>query len=112
MHQLLVEQGRTAEAQRYAAMLQSHRTRDPYYWIDLGLRYLQEERPRDAIEALEQARDMTNGFHELHRYLAVAYWKAGQPNRANEELALLAQLTNDEAGVSTLRKKFKSTTRQ
>ena len=53
---------------------------------------------------------MVSGFPELHQYLAVAYWRAGKPRRANEQLALLESL-GDGAAVVGLRSKFNSVTR-
>jgi len=107
LHQLLTEQGREAEAQAYARQLQARREQDPYYWIGLGVQRLQAGENRQAIAALEQARDMATGFPEVHRYLALAYWRAGEAARANEELSLLASLGDDPGGASKLRKKFK-----
>ena len=109
LHQLLAEQGRDAEAQYYARELQARRERDPYYWIGLGLQHLEAGDNRRAIVALEHARGMASGFEEVHRYLALAYWRAGEAARANEELSQLAALTGDEAGTSKLRKKFRGT---
>jgi len=108
LHQLLTEQGRTAEAQRYGRMLQAGRERDPYHWIGLGLRHLDDGELRQAIDALEHARDIASGFDEVHRYLAVAYWRSGDKARAGQELAALASLTGEDAGVAKLRRKFKS----
>lgn len=106
LHQLLVEQGREPEARYYAALLQSRQARDPYHWVGLGLRYLQEGDFRQAIVALERARSMASGFSEVHRYLALAYWRAGEPARANEQLSLLASLEGSDPTVSALRRKI------
>lgn len=106
LHRLLVNQGRDAEAQHYALLLQSQRDKDPYYWIELGLRHLQDGQFRQSISALERAQSMTNSFNEVHRYLAVAYWRAGDRVHANEQLSLLASLNDGDARVSTLRKKI------
>lgn len=107
LHQLLVDQGRTAEARRFERALQAGRERDPYHWIGLGLMHLQEGEVGQAIGALEHARDLATGFDEVHRYLAVAYTRAGNPGKASEELAALASLTGDEIGVAKLRTKLK-----
>lgn len=109
LHQLLVNQGRDAEARQYAPLLQSRRDKDPYYWIELGLQHLQDGRLRQSISALERAQSMTNGFNEVHRYLAVAYWRAGDQIHANEQLTLLASLNEGDARISTLRKKINAT---
>jgi tetratricopeptide (TPR) repeat protein len=106
LHQLLLEQGRDTEARHYAELLQSRQSRDPYHWISLGLRHLQEGDWREAIAALERAQGMVSGFPEVHRYLALAYWRAGEPARANEQLARLASLAGTDAAVSSLSRKF------
>jgi tetratricopeptide (TPR) repeat protein len=107
LHQLLLAQGRSAEAAHYGRLLQSRREMDPYYWIGLGLKYLQDGKNRESIEALEEAQRLTNGFEEVHRYLAVAYWRVGQQAQANEQLDLLASMKGGGADVAALRKKFK-----
>ena len=107
LHSLLIEQGRTQEAQRYAGMLQAVRERDPYHWIGLGLKHMTDGEFRQAIGALERARDLAGGFDEVHRYLVVAYLRAGEPAKAREELALLASLTGEDMRVAKLRRKFK-----
>ncbi len=106
LHQLLVEQGRHAEATRYAQLLETLRTRDPYHWIGLGLKHLRDGEPRRAIDALEQARDIAAGFAEVHRNLALAYAQTGEPRKANEQLAMLASLGAGEAKLSALRRKI------
>ena len=106
LHQLLVEQGREQEARHYARLLESRQARDPYHWIGLGLRHLQDGDWRQAIAALERAQDMASGFGEVHRYLALAYWRAGEPARAQEQLARLAALAGHEASVAALGRKF------
>jgi Tfp pilus assembly protein PilF len=107
MQQLLNEQGRGAEAERLTSALQAGRERDPYHWIGLGLRHLEDGEVRRAIGALEHARELASGFDEIHRYLAVAYSRVGEMGKARDELALLASLTGDEAGVAKLRRKIK-----
>lgn len=109
LRRLLVDEGREAEAQPYATRLEALRDRDPYHWIDLGLRYLQDGQYRRAIDALERAQAMTNGFAEVHRYLALAYWRAGDVREANEQLALLESLgKGGDSNTAKLRDKFKS----
>lgn len=108
MQQLLAEQGRDGEARRYESILQSRQSRDPYYWIRLGVRNLEAGDNRRAISALEQARDMTGNFREVHAFLALAYWRAGEQARANQELTVLASLGASESGISKLRKKLNS----
>jgi len=107
LHQMLTEQGRTAEARRYAEALRAGRERDPYHWIGLGLRHLEDGEVRRAIGALEHARDLASGFDEIHRYLAIAYARAGEPGKARDELALVASLTRDGRLVSKLKRKIR-----
>jgi tetratricopeptide (TPR) repeat protein len=107
LHQLLVEQGRTAEAQRFARKLEAGRERDPYHWIGLGLRHLNDGEVRQAIGALEAAKELANGFDEIHRYLALAYARNGEAGKARDELAAVASLTGDERLVSKLKRKIK-----
>lgn len=105
LHQLLTEQGRTAEAQRIARALAAGRERDPYHWIGMGVRHLEDGDLREAIDALEHAREMATGFDEVHRYLAVAYWRAGEAGKAREQIALLAS-SGDKVGLAKLRRKL------
>lgn len=107
LQQLLQQQGRTTEAEHYALLLQSRRERDPYYWIGLGRKSLHEGNLRPAIQALEKAQRLTTGFEEVHRDLAIAYWRAGERARANEQLEALASIRPGAEDVATLRSKFK-----
>lgn len=106
LHQLLLDQGRPAEARAVAEQLRQYQEGDPYYWIAQGLRQLGQGQSRSAIAALERARDISAGFGEVHRYLALAYWRLGDAPRAREQLALMARL--DAGGVMTaqLKRKF------
>jgi Tfp pilus assembly protein PilF len=112
LHQLLTEQGRTVEATRLAQVLQAGRERDPYHWIGLGLRHLDDGDVRGAIGALEHARDLASGFDEIHRYLAVAYARAGESRKARDELAVVASLTGDNRMVSKLKRKIRDVQQQ
>ena len=106
LHQLLVSQGREAEALTYAKVLQARQDKDPYYWLGLGLDYLRGEHYQEAIDVLEQAQALTTGFEEVHRYLAVAYWRAGQQAQAKKQLAVLASLRTGGPGFAALSKKI------
>jgi Flp pilus assembly protein TadD len=106
LHQLLVEQGRTDEARRFARRLEAGRERDPYHWIGLGLRHLHDGEVRRAIGALETAKELASGFDEIHRYLALAYARNGEAGKARDELAAVALLTGDERLVSKLKRKI------
>jgi tetratricopeptide (TPR) repeat protein len=92
LHQLLVSQGRESEALKYEEILQARQEKDPYYWLGVGLHNLQEGSYEKAVNALEHAQDLTRGFQEVHRYLAIAYWRAGKPVQAKNQLAVLASL--------------------
>jgi tetratricopeptide (TPR) repeat protein len=106
LQQLMQQQGRTVEAQAYDRLLQSRRDQDPYHWIGLGLSQLQDGQYRESIRSLEKAQRMTHGFADVHRYLALAYWRAGERERASEQLGLLATLNPDRPDLAVLRKKF------
>lgn len=106
LHQLLQEQGRHEEAKAFANLLQTKRDTDPYYWIGLGLKHYQDGQFQQSIRALERAQSLTSGFEEVHRYLALAYWRAGDNRHADEQLALLRALQPGSTEVARLRKKF------
>ncbi|MBG9387124.1 tetratricopeptide repeat protein [Caenimonas aquaedulcis] len=109
LHEMLVAQGRTAEAERYAVAMRAARDRDPYYWVARGIDLLNQGDARRAIAALEHAREMSNGFDEVHRYLALAYWRAGEPLKARQELDVLVA-SGDDVGASKVRRKIKART--
>ena len=102
LHQLLVSQGRESEALRYREILQARQEKDPYYWLGVGLDQLQRGNYRKAISALEHAQELTRGFQEVHRYLAIAYWRAGKPIQAKNQLAVLASLMVGDSGFAAL----------
>jgi Flp pilus assembly protein TadD len=107
LHRLLLSQGRDGEAQRYERQLLARRERDPYYWLGLGLEQLQQARYAQAVDALERAQALASGFEELHRYLAIAYWRNGQVHKARDQLAILRALDPGDAGVAQLSRKVK-----
>jgi tetratricopeptide (TPR) repeat protein len=102
LHQLLVSQGRESEALKYKEILQARQYKDPYYWLGVGLHHLQEGNYQKAVNALERAQDLTRGFQEVHRYLAIAYWRAGKPVQAKNQLSVLASLMVGELGFAAL----------
>jgi Flp pilus assembly protein TadD len=102
----LLSQGRDAEAQPYERQLLARRERDPYYWLGLGLERLQQARYAQAVDALERAQALTSGFEEVHRYLAIAYWRTGQSHRARDQLAMLAALDPSDAIVQRMNRKL------
>lgn len=110
LHQLLVDRGREAEARSVAERLREYQDSDPYYWIAQGLRHLGDSQPRRAVDALEHANSISSGFGEVHRLLAVAYFRLGDRKRADEQLALMSAL--DSGGVMTAKLKRKFNTSQ
>ena len=106
LHQLVLNQGREAEARVYERRLQLLREQDPYYWLGLGLDRLRQAQVQQAIDALQRAQALTRGFAEVHRYLAIAYWQAGKPHLARDQLAMLSALDSGDASVALLNKKL------
>lgn len=112
MHQLLVEQGRHADAVKYAAILEARREKDPYYWLGVGLDNLRDAQYRKAVNALEHAEALTTGFDEVHRYLALAYFRNGDQAKAKKQLAVLAALLAPDTadpGFAMLSRKISKT---
>ncbi|MGL6108550.1 MAG: tetratricopeptide repeat protein [Rubrivivax sp.] len=106
LHRLLLSQGRIGEALVYEQQLHSRRDKDPYHWLGLGLEHLQQARYAQAVEALERAQALTSGFEEVHRHLAIAYWRSGQTHKARDQLAILGALDSGRANVAKLGNKF------
>jgi tetratricopeptide (TPR) repeat protein len=109
LHQLLVSQGRESEASKYAEILRARQEKDPYYWLGVGLDHLQRGNYSKAVDALEHAQDLTTGFQEVHRYLAIAYWRAGKQAHAKNQLSVLASLMPDDSALTALRNKINKT---
>jgi tetratricopeptide (TPR) repeat protein len=109
LHHLLVSQGRESEASKYTEILRARQEKDPYYWLGVGLDHLQRGNYQKAVNALEHAQAMTTGFQEVHRYLAIAYWRAGKQPQAKNQLSVLASLMLDDSGLAALRKKINRT---
>ena len=106
LHKLLTAQGRVSEAATVAAKLRKHDDDDPYYWVGIGLHHLKQDRFAKAIDALERAEQLTTGFEEIHRYLAIAYWRNGQQKLADKELATLVSMRTDDPTVKALSRKL------
>lgn len=106
LHRLLLTQGREAEALETARLLQSQRERDPYYWIGLGLSHMNQGRARQAIEALEEAQQLTSGFDEVHRHLAAAYAMVGELTRAQDQRNLLTMIADGRSVAGARKKKL------
>jgi Tfp pilus assembly protein PilF len=86
LHRLLVDQHRTGEAQEVASKLQARQSADPYYWMGLGVKSLLDNDPKAAIAKFQRAREIAPTFGEIHRYLALAYVRAGDARKAQDEL--------------------------
>jgi tetratricopeptide (TPR) repeat protein len=112
LHQLLLAQGRSAEAAQFEALLHTRRERDPYYWLGVGVERLRARDYGPAIAALQRAQSMSQGFDEVHRYLALAYWRAGETRLAQEQLAVLAGRGLEDPAYVALRAKFDRATAQ
>lgn len=105
LHRLLLSQGRTDEAAQLAQLQQARRERDPYYWLGLGVERIRQQDWPSAIAALERAQALTTGFDEVHRYLALAYWRAGDAPRARAQWAQLeGRPARDPAFVALAKK--------
>ncbi len=115
LHQLLVAQGRVDEAKTYAALIERRQERNPYYWLGQGVEYLRDAKYRQAVNALERAESLSTGFEEVHQYLAIAYWRAGYPTKARQQVAVLTALdpaNPADPGFVRLRKKIGAPTRE
>ena len=105
---LMEDTGRPEEAQLYARRLKARERHDPYFWIGLGILHLKSGEDRKAVDDLEHALEMSNGFGDVHRYLAIAYWRVGNKARAQQQIDALARLDEADPAVSLLRKKLDS----
>ena len=106
LHRLLLAEGRSVEAAQYEQRLLTRRERDPYYWLGLGIVQLRQGQPAQAVESLEQAQSLSNGFEEVHHHLAIAYGRTGQLHKARDQMAVLGGLGRGPSGLAQLGKKF------
>ena len=106
LRDLMIEEHRTNEARQYADQLKNLRERDPYYWLGVGVGQIRSQQFFDAIDSLEKASEMAQGFAEIHANLALAYWRTNQPEKARAQLALLKGIQPESPGVIKLSKKF------
>jgi Flp pilus assembly protein TadD len=106
LHQLVLGQGREREAEALDQRLRAWQQDDPYYWVSEGVRHLRESHPREAVRALERAQALTSGFTDVHRYLALAYWRLGESTRAQQQLQVLATINSNDPMGAKLRRKF------
>lgn len=106
LHELLLAQGRTAEAAQVAQQLRAHEDVDPYYWLDRGADELAHGQPADAVRALKRAEALSDGFGEVHRLLVTAYLQLGERDRAREQLVLLAAAERGNPAIAKLKRKL------
>ena len=106
LHRLLKDQGRLREAGEIERKLEARQQMDPYHWIGLALADMEKNDMRRAIDKLQQANDLAPSFAEIHRYLAVAYARTGNPQKAREELAALENLGGSMNKIALLRRKL------
>lgn len=106
LHELLVAQQRTDEAELVARQLRAAQDADPYHWISRGVAALNDGRDRQAVADLEHARQLTSGFTEVHGWLALAYWRLGDGAHAREQLAKLEALQSGSPLAGKLRRKM------
>jgi len=65
--------------------------------IALGRIYLAQQRTEEAVAQLESAKHLDPRNRAVYSALATAYRRAGQPEKAREALAVLAELNRQEA---------------
>lgn len=110
MRELLTREGRIAEARQLDQRIQTQRDQDPYHWLQSGIHNLEDGKYRLAINDLQHAEKLTNGFFEIHRYLAVAYALNGDQKNANAQLLKLETLGLDDRSLALLSKKIERLT--
>ncbi|HUR90784.1 MAG TPA: tetratricopeptide repeat protein [Ramlibacter sp.] len=106
LHRFLKDHGRVREAGEVERKLEARLQSDPYHWIGLALADMEKGDTRRAIDKLERANEIAPSFAEIHRYLAVAYARAGKPDKAREELVVLQNLGGSMNKIALLRRKL------
>jgi len=106
LHRFLKDHGRVAEAAEVEHKLEAHQQKDPYHWIGLALLDMEKKDFSRAVDKLERANEIAPTFVEVHRYLAVAYARVGNPQKAREELDVLAHVGGSFDKVAFLRRKL------
>lgn len=103
---LLRQQNRHQEAQTLEPAIRASDEKNPHYLIGLGLHAMSQQRYHEAIDKLERAAQMTNGFAELHQALAEAYNKTGEVEKAKLEIRKLVSLMATHPKAKAIRSKF------
>ncbi len=106
LHRLLKDSGRITEAKDVERRLEERRANDPYHWIGLAIVDLQNNSTREAIYKLRRANDLAPTFAEVHRFLAIAYGRNGEVQKARDEVALLEQSGGPASKIALLRRKL------
>jgi hypothetical protein len=106
--ELLQDEGRTAEADAVRTQLGRRQEVDPYYWIARGTNELAQGHPADAVRALLRADALVEGFGEVHRQLAIAYWQLGKRDLARAQVALLEDVERGNPLPAKFRKMLQS----
>ena len=70
---------------------------------------MKQEEYHSAIEALERAKALSNGFAEVHAHLALAYWRLGQRAQAQAQIVQLQALPRSDGMLALLNKKLATT---
>ncbi|MBI5259985.1 MAG: tetratricopeptide repeat protein [Burkholderiales bacterium] len=84
--QLLLTQGRTAEAQPLQAQLARLQPEPPFKYLDLGLVAMQQGDFRAARRLFERELQRDPDYAELHFWLAVAHYRLGEMDQAARHL--------------------------
>lgn len=103
-------QGRKAEADKVALLLERLKDRDPYYWLNQGVAALKRNELNRSISALERAEELATGFEEIHYHLAIAYARNGEREKASKQIALLDAINHHDPNIALLTKKLQSIT--
>jgi Tfp pilus assembly protein PilF len=106
LHRFLKDHGRLREAGEIERKLEARQASDPYHWIGLALANMEKNEMARAIDELQQANDIAPTFAEVHRYLAVAYARSGEVQKARQELAALENLGGPVNKIALLRRKL------
>jgi len=83
---LLRGAGREAEARPYAALLDKLQPHPPFQNYERGMQALRSGNYPLARDLLEKELEGTNGYHEVHLGLAIAYLNLGNPASAARHL--------------------------
>lgn len=61
-----------------------------------------------ASSVLPLSASLTSGFEEIHRNLALAYWRNGQRDAAHQQLKLLTTLNSQDPAIALLSSKMRA----